>query len=84
MANATTASLTPEQVVGKRIRMIRDLKQMKQRTLATECFVSQPAVSQWERGVKMPRRAMQFRVADILGVDRSELFAEVLGRRKAA
>jgi len=66
--------------VGDRIRMMRELHGMTQETFAKQVPVSQPAVSQWEAGKKMPGRATQFRVADVLRVDRSNLFAELVGR----
>lgn len=64
--------------VGARIAELRKLHDLSQATFAEQCYVTQPAVSQWERGVTMPRKAIQYRVADVLRFDRSKLFAEVL------
>lgn len=71
---------TAEQIVGDRIRTLREAAGITQETFAKQVYVSQPAVSQWERGKKMPARPTQFRVADVLRTDRSFLFAEVVGR----
>ena len=66
--------------IGDRIRMMRELHGMTQEAFAKRVHVSQPAVSQWEAGKKLPARPTQFVVADVLRVDRSNLFAELVGR----
>ena len=68
------------EAVGRRIRMLRELADMTQEAFAREVNRSQPAVSQWEKGRKMPDANTQFRVADVLRVSRSNLFAELVGK----
>lgn len=67
-------------VIGERIRFYRKVHQLTQGALAAQVNVTQPALSQWERGVTMPSRPTQFVLADKLQVDRSWLFAELVGR----
>lgn len=69
---------TPAQAVGNRIRTLRQSRDLTQKVLARALHVSQPAVSQWERGVKIPALPMQYLLADFLSVPRSFLFAEVV------
>lgn len=66
--------------VGERIRTMRESRDLTQAAMAAKVYVSQPAISQWERGLKLPATVTQFRVADVLEVERSWLFAEVVGR----
>lgn len=71
--------LTPEQklAIGERIATLREIQEMTQDALARKVNVTQPAVSQWETGILLPRRMTQFDVADALGTTRSRLFREV-------
>lgn len=61
---------------GRRIRNQRETLDLTQAALGRKCHVSQAAVSQWERGVKLPARRTQFVIADVLRSTRSYLFAE--------
>lgn len=67
-------------VVGERIRMLRESRDLTQQGLAHLLHVTQPAISQWEKGKRIPPKATQFALADVFHTDRSWLFAEVLGR----
>lgn len=67
-------------VVGERIRMLRESRQLTQQGLAHLLHVTQPAISQWEMGKRTPPKSMQFALADVFQTERSWLFAEVLGR----
>jgi len=69
--------------VGERIRSAREHFDWTQAELAKRCFVSQAAVSQWERGIKLPARRTQYLVADVLRSSRSKLFAEAVAVEEA-
>lgn len=60
--------------------MLRESRQLTQQGLAHLLHVTQPAISQWEMGKRVPPKATQFALADAFQTDRSWLFAEVLGR----
>lgn len=70
--------------VGRRIRAGRIALDLTQARFAQLCFVTQAAVSQWERGVKLPRRPMQHTIADVLRQPRHLLFAELDALEEAA
>lgn len=70
--------------IGLRIATIRKMHDITQVTLAARIHVTQSALSQWERGVTMPRKAMQFRLADALRTDRSMLFKELVEQERVA
>lgn len=70
--------------VGHRIRTLRDAHGLTQGALAAKVFVTQPAVSQWERGETMPGRATQDLLADALRTTRHRLFKELLAARGVA
>lgn len=70
--------------VGERIRMLRESRQLTQQGLAHLLHVTQPAISQWEMGKRVPPKPMQFVLADTFKTDRSWLFAEVIGRADVA
>lgn len=72
------SSDAPHAAAGGRIRVFREALELTQAELARRCYVSQPAVSAWERGVKMPTLATQHRVADALRTSRSILFREAV------
>ena len=65
------------QEMGRRIRAGRELLGLTQATLARKSFVTQPAVSQWERGTTLPDLSRQFLLADALRTTRSRLFREL-------
>lgn len=59
--------------LGRSIRNARLQMQMSMRTLATRCGVSQPFLSEVERGMSMPSIATLYRIADALGIGPSKL-----------
>ena len=63
--------------IGRRIRAGRELLGLTQAALARLCYVTQPAVSQWERGETLPDLSRQFLLADALHTTRSRLFREL-------
>lgn len=63
--------------IGHRIATIRKMHDITQARLAELCNVTQVAVSQWERGQRLPRRSTQFLIADALRTSRSMLFREL-------
>lgn len=70
--------------VGRRIALARELLGLTQGALAAKVHVTQPAVSQWERGRTLPSRHMQHSLADALRTSRSLLFREVVRHEEAA
>lgn len=81
-----TKYLTPAErkAIGIRIATLREMLGMTQSALAAKVYVTQPAISQWESGAVVPRRAMQFDLADVLRTTRSRLFREVAEAEDAA
>ena len=70
----TDAGLDPLSVgLGRSIRNARLQMQMSMRSLATRCGVSQPFLSEVERGMSMPSIATLYRIADALGIGPSKL-----------
>ena len=70
----TDAGLDPLSVgLGRSIRNARLQMQMSMRALATRCGVSQPFLSEVERGMSMPSIATLYRIADALGIGPSKL-----------
>lgn len=59
--------------VGRAIRQARQHADISMRALALRCGVSQPFLSEVERGISMPSIATLYRVADALGVAPSTL-----------
>lgn len=59
--------------IGHGIRQARQHSAMSMRTLAQVCGVSQPFLSEVERGISMPSIATLYRIADALGVQPSTL-----------
>jgi transcriptional regulator with XRE-family HTH domain len=65
----TDAALDPLNLsLGRAIRKARLAAQISMRTLAARCGVSQPFLSEEERGLAMPSIATLYRVAEALGV----------------
>lgn len=56
---------------------------MSQSELARKLHITQPSVSQWERGHTLPTERLQYRICDVLRCARSELFSEVVEERAA-
>jgi transcriptional regulator with XRE-family HTH domain len=59
--------------LGRAIRNARLQAKMSMRTLATRCSVSQPFLSEVERGMAMPSIATLYRIADALDIGPSKL-----------
>lgn len=59
---------------GSRIRLSRETAGLSQSQLGRLAGVTFAAVSQWERGVRIPRDEMKVSIADALGVDVRTLF----------
>lgn len=59
---------------GGRIRAMRLSKEMTQEALGAKVFATQEAVSQWENDVRVPSRATQAALADVLNTTRGFLF----------
>ena len=76
-AMASRAS-APHLAIGQRIKVFREALELTQAELGRRCYVSQPAVSAWERGTKLPARGAQHRIADELRSTRSIIFREVV------
>ena len=62
-----------KEAVGKLIAARRKEKEMTQKDLAISLFVSDKAVSKWERGLSMPDVTLLLPLADILGLSVTEL-----------
>lgn len=54
--------------LGKRIRQLREEREWRQADLAERLGVTASAVTQWERGQRVPDPAMLERIADTFGV----------------
>lgn len=65
--------------LGAYIRTLRSQNQMTQSRLADKLNVTDKAVSKWERGLSYPDIALFPKLADILGVNVSDLLKESLG-----
>lgn len=63
--------------VGRSIRTARQSMGISMRALAVRCGVSQPFISEVERGISMPSIATLYRVAEALGVAPSTLLPTV-------
>ena len=59
--------------VGKFIQQLRKKKNLTQKELADQLFVTDKAVSKWERGLSFPDVTILNSLADILGVEASEI-----------
>ena len=58
---------------GEFIAQLRKEKRLTQKELADRLFISDKAVSKWERGLSMPNVSMLIPMAEILGVTVTEL-----------
>ncbi|MFR0987086.1 MAG: helix-turn-helix domain-containing protein [Frisingicoccus sp.] len=58
---------------GEFIAQLRKEKRLTQKELAGRLFISDKAVSKWERGLSMPNVSMLIPMAEILGVTVTEL-----------
>lgn len=57
------------------LRRLREEKELSQKQLAKQLFVSQSTVARWENGSRMPDAAMILFLAKALGVDSSTLLS---------
>lgn len=64
--------------IGERIKYYRLQKGITQEKLATELYVSNQAVSKWERNVSLPDVSLIAKIAQILGVSCDALFIDSL------
>ena len=58
---------------GEFIAQLRKEKHLTQKELAERLFISDKAVSKWERGLSMPNVSMLIPIAEALGVTVTEL-----------
>lgn len=66
------------------LRELRKKAQLTQSQLATRLQTAKPTVSQWELGTKDPGRDMTFLLADELGSEVLDHFAEEARAKKAS
>ena len=59
--------------IGKFIAECRKKKNLTQSQLAEKLYITDKAVSKWERGVAMPDTSIMLELCDILGISASEL-----------
>jgi transcriptional regulator with XRE-family HTH domain len=59
--------------LGKRIRELREEKQLLQRQLAAELEIDTPMYSKLERGERKVKREQVYKLAELLGADAKEL-----------
>jgi len=55
-------------MIDKRIKELREEKQLSQAALAQMIGVSQKAIDYWERGVNEPKASYIIKLADFFGV----------------
>ena len=63
-------------VFSDNFKRLRKSKKMLQKDVAKALGVSSSIVSDWEKGIKMPRGATIQKIADFFGVPQNELFIE--------
>lgn len=73
-------AVTDAQKFGDFVAMLRREKGLTQKQLAEKLFISNKAVSKWERGLSMPDISLLEPLAEVFGVSASELLR---GRRDA-
>jgi transcriptional regulator with XRE-family HTH domain len=74
----TTAPAHVREVIGQRLRILRQAHGLSQDALASAVHTTQASVSEWERGRKLPGLPAQRALAEALRTDRAHLFAEVI------
>ena len=62
--------------IGKNIKRLRLLNDMKQKDLAKILSVSPQAISKWESGKNMPDISILPKIAECFGVSIDDLFGE--------
>lgn len=68
--------------IGKFIQRIRKQKNMTQKELADKLFVTDKAVSKWERGLSFPDITILKSLSEILEVDVSEILNGDIGKKE--
>lgn len=63
-------------VFSDNFKRLRKSKKMLQKDVAKALGVSSSIVSDWEKGIKMPRGATIQKIADFFGIPQNELFIE--------
>lgn len=61
--------------LGKRIKELREKKQLLQRQLAANLEIDTPMYSKIERGERKAKREQVLKLADLLGADKNELLS---------
>jgi transcriptional regulator with XRE-family HTH domain len=59
--------------LGKRIRELREEKELLQRQLAAELEIDTPMYSKIERGERKAKREQVLKLAELLAIDKNEL-----------
>lgn len=67
--------MQPKNQFGALLKQLRTQKNLTAKQLADQLYVSQPTVTRWETGERMPDIQMLPRLAECLGVDPAELLA---------
>ena len=68
---------------GETLRKIRTEKGMKQEELAEKTDMTQAAISQFEKGLRVPTPAKVKQFAEVLGVSQNEFFPDPEQERKS-
>lgn len=63
-------------VIGRRIKRLREFKGLSRQQVATRLAVDLTAIAAWEAGKYLPREGRRLRLAALLDLDVSSLFAE--------
>ncbi len=71
--------MQPLEIFGKRIRALRQEKNLSQQQLADLMFVTRKTVGNWETGNRMPDITMLSRLSRHLGVQTYQLLDEISG-----
>lgn len=66
-----------KEIIGKRIRKIRESKDLSQENVAEDLGMTTSAYSKIERGVTDPSTTKLFKIAEVLKIDIREFFVDV-------
>ena len=69
--------MLPNEAFGRRLKELRAAKNLSTRQLADMIYVSQPTITRWETGERMPDISMLSRLAACLGVKTSDLLDSI-------
>lgn len=64
--------------IGENIRLARKDKSISMKTLGSKLGITEQAISQYERGLRIPNTKLIFKIAEILDVKPSELDPELI------